>query len=135
MAAINRRASGHRPARVGEVLRHALAEILARGEIADADIAGRTITVAEVRMSPDLRHGVVYVCPLGGDDGAAVIAGLVRARHHLNAGLARRVRLKCLPRLEFRLDESFDEASHIDRLLRAPVVARDLDCGPGEDPA
>jgi len=131
MRAINRRASSHRPARVGELLRHALAEILARGEVGDPDVAGRTITVAEVRMSPDLRQGVVFVCPLGGGDGASVIAGLVRARHHLGAELTRRVRLKYLPRLEFRLAESFDEASHIERLLRAPAVARDL--GPDRD--
>jgi ribosome-binding factor A len=116
-----------RSLRAGELVRHALAEILTRGEVHDAVIETHLITVPEVRMSPDLRVATVYVLPLGGHDNAAVLAALDRNRRYLRAEIARRVNLKFAPDIRFRIDESFEEAERIDRLLRTPQVRRDLD--------
>jgi ribosome-binding factor A len=116
-----------RQLRVGEMIRHAMADILARGELEDDDLRGKHITVTEVKLSPDLRHATVYALPFGGDEGGTVIKALGRHARFLRGELSRRVELKYMPDLTFRLDESFDEADRIDALLRSPAVSRDLD--------
>jgi ribosome-binding factor A len=121
-----------RSLRAGEVVRHALAEILARGEIHDPVIAAHLITVPEVRMSPDLRMATVYVLPLGGHDAAVVLAALERNKRYLRGEIARRVNLKFAPDIRFRIDQRFDEAERVERLLRSPQVRRDLGNDPSE---
>jgi ribosome-binding factor A len=121
-----------RSLRAGELVRHALADILARGEVHDPVIETHLITVPEVRMSPDLRIATVYVLPLGGQDTAAVLAALDRNKRYFRGEIARRVNLKFAPDIRFRVDERFDEAERIDRLLRTPQVRRDLDNDSGE---
>jgi ribosome-binding factor A len=113
-------------------VRHALAEILARGEVHDPVIEAHLVTVPEVRMSPDLRIATVFILPLGGQDAAAVLAALDRNKRYLRGEVARRVNLKFAPDLRFRIDERFDEAERIERLLRSPQVRRDLDNDPGK---
>lgn len=119
-------ADSQRPLRVGELVRHALAETLAREEIRDPVLAAHHVTVSEVRMSPDLRHATCFVMPLGGADAEAVLEGLERSAAWLGGQVARRVQLRYAPRLRFQLDRSFDEADRIERLLRRPDVARDI---------
>jgi ribosome-binding factor A len=116
-----------RALRAGELVRHALAEILARGDVHDPVIETHLITVPEVRMSPDLRVATVYVMPLGGQDATAVLAALDRNKRFLRGEVAHRVNLKFAPDIRFRVDERFDEADRIERLLRSPQVRRDLD--------
>ena len=116
-----------RQLRVGEVIRHAVADVLARGEAPDPALSSNPITVPEVRMSPDLRLATVYVMPLGGRNKEAVLEALERNNKILRSALARRVNLKFAPEVRFRIDERFDEAERIERLLRSPEVARDLD--------
>jgi ribosome-binding factor A len=116
-----------RQLRVGELVRHALAEILQRGDIVDEVIASHVITVPEVRMSPDLKLATVYVVPLGGKDEKPVVAALERHKRYIKGELARRIReLRAIPDLRFRADDRFDEALRIDRLLDDPRVRRDL---------
>jgi ribosome-binding factor A len=115
-----------RALRVGELVRQALADMLARGEVHDPVIEGHLITIPEVRMSPDLRLATIYVMPLGGRDEKAVVAALDRNRRYLRGEIARRVNLKFAPDIRFRVDESFDEAQRIEKLLQSPEVARDL---------
>ena len=122
-----------RALRAGEVIRHAMAEILARGDVHDPVIETHLITVPEVRMSPDLRLATVYVMPLGGQDEADVLAALDRNKRYLRGEIARRVNLKFAPDIRFRIDERFDEAERIERLLRSPQVRRDLGNDPGEN--
>jgi ribosome-binding factor A len=125
-----RQSEGHtsqRQLRVGELVRHALAEMLSRGEVHDPVIEGRMITVPEVRMSPDMRLATIYVMPLGGKDTVSVVAALERNKKYLRGEIARRVNLKFAPEIRFRLDERFDEAERIEKLLRTPQVRRDLD--------
>ena len=117
--------------RVGEQVRHALSDILTRGDVHDATLASHSVSVTEVRMSPDLRHATVFVMPLLGGDAEAVLKALRTNTAYLQGEVARRVNTKYAARLKFLLDESFDEGSHIDRLLRSPDVARDL--GRNED--
>ncbi len=124
-----------RQLRVGEELRHALAEILGRGDLRDPELRGHSITVTEVRMSADLRRAVAYVVPLGGRDETAVLAALHRAAPYLRGRIARRVRLKFTPALVFEQDTTYDEAAHIDEILRRPEVARDLREGAEENGA
>ncbi len=112
--------------RVGEQVRHALSEILMRGEVHDETLARHMVSVTEVRMSPDLRHATVFVKPLLGTDEEAVIKALRTNTAFLQSEVARRVNTKYAAKLKFLADESFDEGSHIDSLLRAPAVARDL---------
>jgi ribosome-binding factor A len=116
-----------RQLRAGELVRHALAEVLARGEVHDPVIQGHMITVPEVRMTPDLRQATAYVMPLGGRDEKEVLAALERNKRFLRGEVARRVNLKFAPEIRFRLDERFDEAERIEKLLRTPEVRRDLD--------
>ena len=115
-----------RALRAGELVRHALAEILARGEVHDPALEGNLITVPEVRMSPDLRLATIYVMPLGGRDTNDVLTALERNKKFLRGEIAHRVNLKFAPDIRFMLDERFDEAERIDKLLRNPAVARDL---------
>jgi ribosome-binding factor A len=131
-------APSHRQLRVGELIRHALAELLARGAVHDPVVAAHTITVPEVRVSPDLRVATAYVMPLSGRDQAETVAALERNAKFLRGEVARRINLKFAPELRFRIDERFDEAERIERLLRSPEVARDLgrkDSGPKKDGA
>jgi ribosome-binding factor A len=121
-----------RALRAGELVRHALAEILARGDVHDPVIETHLITVPEVRMSPDLRVATVYIMPLGGQDATAVLAALDRNKRFLRGEVAHRVNLKFAPDIRFRVDERFDEADRIERLLRSPQVRRDLDNDPSE---
>ena len=115
-----------RQLRVGEVVRHAVAEILSQGNVHDPDLEGHIITVPEVRMSPDLKLATVYVMPLGGKDVEAVIEALDRNKRYLRGEIARHVNLKFAPDIRFRIDERFDEAERIEKLLRTPQVQRDL---------
>ena len=123
--------ASQRQLRVGEAVRHALAEVLAHGDVHDPVLEGHMITVPEVRMSPDLRLATIYVIPLGGRDEEAVVAALERNKRYLRGVIARKVNLKFAPDIRFRLDERFDEAARIEKLLRSPAVKRDL--GGGDD--
>jgi ribosome-binding factor A len=115
-----------RALRAGELIRHALAEILVRGDVHDPVIETHLVTVAEVRMTPDLRLATVYVMPLGGKDEKDVLAALDRNKRYLRGEVAQRVNLKFAPDLRFRIDARFDEAERVERLLRSPRVTRDL---------
>ena len=112
--------------RVGEQVRHVLSDLLARGEVHDDVLARHMVSVTEVRMSPDLRHATVFVKPLLGEDEAVVLKALRTNTAFLQREVAHRVRMKYAARLKFLLDESFDEGSHIDKLLRSDHVAQDL---------
>ncbi|WP_429596900.1 30S ribosome-binding factor RbfA [Sphingomonas zeicaulis] len=113
--------------RVGEQVRHVLSDVLMRGEVHDDVLAKHSVSVTEVRMSPDLRHATVFVKPLLGGDEEAVLKALRTNTAYLQREVAHRVNTKYAAKLKFLADESFDEASHIDQLLRAPNVKRDLD--------
>lgn len=115
--------------KVGEQVRHVLSDILQRGDVHDDVLAKHLVSITEVRMSPDLRHATVFVKPLLGKDEDAVIKALRTNTAYLQREVASRVQMKYAARLKFLADESFDEGSHIDKLLRDPKVARDL----GED--
>jgi len=115
-----------RQLRVGELMRHALAEVLARGEVHDPVLQMHVVTVPEVRMSPDLKIATCFVMPLGGKDQQEVIQALARNKRYLRGELAHRTNLKFAPDLRFRIDESFEEGSRIDRLLDSDEVRRDV---------
>ncbi|WP_183921205.1 MULTISPECIES: 30S ribosome-binding factor RbfA [unclassified Sphingomonas] len=121
-----------RTLRVGEQVRHVLSEILQRGDVHDDTLASHMVSITEVRMSPDLRHATVFVKPLLGRDEEAVLKALRTNTAYLQREVAHRVRTKYAAKLKFLADESFDEGSHIDSLLRRPEVARDLPAE-GED--
>ena len=114
-----------RQQRVAELVRHALAEVLSRGDIQDDVLTRNVITIPEVRMSPDLKLATAYVMPLGGRDEDAVLKALDKNKKVLRQEVARRVNLKFAPDLRFLRDDSFDEAARIDALLRSERVARD----------
>ena len=120
------KAPSQRQLRAGELIRHALAEILTRGEVHDPVIENHVITVPEVRVTPDLRLATVYVMPLGGRDESEVLSALERNKRFLRGELAHRINMKFAPEIRFRIDERFDEAERIDKLLRMPDVRRDL---------
>ena len=122
-----------RQLRVGEELRHAMAEILGRGVLRDPALSGRAFTVTEVRTSPDLKRATVFLTPLGGDADPALLVALDRAASFLQKEVGRRIRLKFTPRLSFSFDDRFEYASKIDGLFREPSVARDLRGGGSED--
>ncbi|WP_174279141.1 30S ribosome-binding factor RbfA [Sphingomonas bacterium] len=113
--------------RVGEQVRHVLSEILQRGDVHDETLDKHLVSVTEVRMSPDLRHATAFVKPLLGRDEDAVLTALRQNTAYLQREVAARVKMKYAARLKFLADESFDEGTHIDTLLRQPAVARDLD--------
>lgn len=124
--------TGQRPLRVGEEIRHALSHILTfeMDRLDDPDLYGKSVTVTEVRISPDLRNATAFVVPLGatveGYDAGPLIKALNRASGYFRGMLAKEVRLQFSPTIRFRLDESFDEASRIEAVLHDPAVARDL---------
>ena len=115
--------------RIGEQVRHVLSELLQRGEVRDEVLQSHLVSITEVRMSPDLRHATVFVKPLLGQDEGAVLKALRQNTAFLQREVARRVRTKYAARLKFVADESFDEGGHIDKLLRSPKIAQDLDQG------
>ena len=117
--------------RVGEQVRHVLSDILARGEVHDEVLANHMVSVTEVRMSPDLRHATVFVKPLLGKDEEVVLKALRTHTAYFQREVASRVKMKYAAKIKFLADESFDEGSHIDRLLRDPKVARDLEAPEG----
>ncbi|MFZ5670648.1 MAG: 30S ribosome-binding factor RbfA [Pseudomonadota bacterium] len=119
-----------RQLRAGELIRHALVDILREEELADPALAGVSVTLSEVRMSPDLKHAVCFVEPLGGEHAPEVVAGLNRVSRFLRGRLGRHIDMKFTPDLKFLHDESFDAAGHMDRLFADPRVRRDLT---GED--
>ncbi len=116
-----------RALRVGELVRHAISEMLTRGDVHDPVLEGHLVTVPEVRMSGDLRLATIYVMPLGGRDAQAVVQALEHNKRFLRGEIAHRVNLKFAPDLRFRVDERFDEAERIEKLLRTPAVQRDLE--------
>lgn len=116
---------GQRQLRVGEELRHVLAEVLARDELRDPAMQGVSVTVSEVRIGPDLRRATAYVMPLGGQDVGDIIAALNRAAPFLRGRVSRMVNLKFAPSFVFEVDIAFDEASKIDALLRRGKAAED----------
>ncbi len=115
-----------RALRVGELIRHAMSELLTRGDVHDPVLEGHLVTVPEVRMTADLRLATIYVMPLGGHDTEQVIEALNRNKRFLRGEIAHRVNLKFAPEIRFRADERFDEAERIEKLLRTPAVQRDL---------
>ena len=119
-------APSQRQLRVGEEMRHALARIFERGELHDPALHEAPLTVTEVRVAPDLKRATAYVMPLGGRNAGEIMAGLKRGAGHLRRLVAQEVQLRVAPQLFFALDQSFDEASRIESLLRREDVARDL---------
>lgn len=115
-----------RQLRVGELVRHALSELFARGAVHDEVIEAHMITVPEVRMTADLQLATIYVMPLGGRDAEQVLAALNRNKRFLRGEIARRINLKFAPEIRFRIDDRFAEAERIEKLLRTPRVRRDL---------
>jgi ribosome-binding factor A len=112
--------------RVGELIRHAAAQLLARGEINDPILEKHVVTVSRVKMSPDLKLATIYVMPLGGAEEPEVLAALERHKKFLRGELAHHVNLKFAPEVRFRIDDTFDNASRIDALLNSERVKRDL---------
>jgi ribosome-binding factor A len=112
--------------RVGENVRHAIATVLARGDIQDPALAGTSVTVSEVRVSRDFRNATIFVMPLGGDPDLVVTKALNKNSAHIRGALSKMVTMKFLPRLKFKLDESFDEAANIEAILRRPQVLADI---------
>lgn len=113
--------------KVGERVRHVLSEILTRQQVHDDTLSAHSVSVTEVRMTPDLRHATVYVKPLLGADEEEVVCALRQNTAYLQREVAKRLGLKFAAKLQFRADESFEEADRIERLLSDPKVARDLD--------
>lgn len=120
-------APSQRMLRVAELIRHAIAELLARSASGDPVLDGRTITIPEVRMSPDLKFATIYVMPLGGEGIHQVLAALEQHKKHLRAEIARHINLKFAPDIRFRADLRFDYDAKIGALLELPQVKRDLD--------
>jgi ribosome-binding factor A len=118
--------ASQRQLRVGEEIRHALAELFLRGDVRDPGLRGVSLTITEVRVSPDLRNATAFVLPLGGGQAEAALAALARAAPWIRGEVTKRVRLRYSPHIDFRLDRSFDRASRIDELLRRPAVKEDL---------
>jgi len=112
--------------RVGEQVRHALSDVLMRGDVHDDVLTKHSISITEVRMSPDLRHATAFVKTLGEADEAVILKALRTNTAYLQSEVARRVNARFAAKLKFLSDESFDEGTHIDQLLRNPHVARDL---------
>src|SRR6202000_42548 len=115
-----------RQLRVGEMLRHALSEILARGDIRDPDLDGVSVTITQVKPSPDMRYATVYCEPLGGQNAKQIVAALNRNKGFLRGEMGHRIAIKFTPELRFVEDQSFAEAEKIETILRSPEVQRDL---------
>ena len=122
-----------RQLRVGETIRHALVQVLARGEIRDPDLSGVSVTVTEVRVSPDLKNATAFVMPLGGEGIDVVVTALNRAAPFLRRSLSEKTTMRYLPRLGFIVDTAFEHSQHIDELLHSPRVAPDLAPEPAPD--
>jgi len=116
----------HRQLRVGELLRHAISEILVRGDVRDPELAGVSVTVTQVKPSPDMRHAMVFCEPLGGKNASKVIDALNRHRGFIRGLMGRMITLKFTPDLRFTEDRSFAEAEKIETILKSPRVQRDL---------
>ena len=128
------KAPTQRQLRVGEEIRHVIAALLARGEFRDPALQNRTITVTEVRVSPDLRNATAFVVPLGGEQVPETLAALRRVGPYMRVLVGQELRLRSVPTLSFEHDLSFDHAAHIERLLQTPVVRHDVeDAEPSED--
>lgn len=130
---MKRKSRGHegagpsqRQLRAAELVRHALVDIVAREDLRDPDLRGVSITIGEVRASPDLKHMTAFVSSLGPTDPKLIANGLMRCSGFLRGRLARAIDLRFTPELHFQPDVSYDEAQHIDELLASPEVARDL---------
>lgn len=121
------RAPSQRQLKVGELIRHALADIFFRGEIADEVLSRHSITVPEVRMTPDLKLATVYVLPLGGGDAEDAVEHLNKHKRFLRGEVAKRISMRFMPELRFKVDTSFEASARIDELLASPKVARDLE--------
>jgi ribosome-binding factor A len=119
--------------RVAELIRHAMAQLLSRGEINDPDLVGLVVTVPQVKMSPDLKLATIYVMPMGGARLDTIVPVLDRHKKFLRGELAHRVNLKFAPEVRFRVDDSFENAARIDALLQSPTVARDLELGESDE--
>ena len=130
------KASGpsQRSLRVGELVRHALAAIFARGDVDDDALRGTVITVPEVRMSPDLKIANAYIMPLGGQHAEEIVAALNRHAKYVRGRVAPQINMKFAPEVRFHVDETFEEAGRIDSLLRSDKVQRDLDDEDGTEP-
>lgn len=126
MKSQSRKGPSQRQLRAGELIRHALSEVFQVEDILDADLEGEIITVAEVRMTPDLKHATVFVSALGGKNSDDIARAVNRHKRFLRGELARRVELKYIPDLEFRGDRAAEAAERVEELLRSPQVARDL---------
>ena len=118
--------------RVGEALRHALAEVLYRNEIRDPDLDGVSVTITQVKPSPDMRYATVYCEPLGGQNAAKIVAALNKHKGFLRGEMGHRIATKFTPDLRFVEDQSFAEAEKIESILKSPLVARDLSAGEDE---
>jgi len=128
MKSTNRaRSPSVRQLRVGEEIRHCLAEIFGRGDLHDPDLSNISLTISEVRISPDLRNAAAYVMPLGGGDVDKALAALSRAAPYLRGRVGKQLTLRYAPALSFRRDPSFETVTRIDAILRSPEVVRDLD--------
>jgi ribosome-binding factor A len=121
------RGPSQRQLRVGELVRRTLSDVLMRGDVHEPDLAGVSITVSEVRMSPDLRIATVYVLPLGGGDVKTIIKALARSAYELRRAVNKAVKLKFSPELRFLADETFDQMDHTREMLSQERVRRDLD--------
>jgi len=121
------KAPSQRQLKVGELIRHALAEIFTRGEVLDEVLTRHSLTVPEVRMTPDLKLATCFVMPLGGGEVEEVVAHLEKHKRFLRGEVAKRINLKFMPELRFKADTSFQVSARIDELLASPEVARDLD--------
>ncbi|MFZ4690679.1 MAG: 30S ribosome-binding factor RbfA [Polymorphobacter sp.] len=113
--------------RIGEQVRHAIAEVLGRGELRDELLQRTIVSVSEVRVTADLRHATVFIKALGGGDDQAVVKALASHARYLRGEVARQMVTKYTPDLRFRADDSFDAGARIDAILRRPAIARDLD--------
>jgi ribosome-binding factor A len=125
--------SGQRPLRVGEEIRHALAEIFMRGECRSPELFDAAITISEVRVSPDLKNATAFIMPLAGANKEKLLFALKDAAPEIRHHLSKRIRLRHTPRIHFSLDSSFDEAQRINTLLQSPDVAKDLKKDEGEE--
>ena len=121
------RAPSQRQLKVGELIRHALAEIFSRGEIVDEVLSRHSLTVPEVRMTPDLKLATAYVLTLGGGEASEAVEHLNKHKRFLRGEVARRVNMRYMPELRFKVDTSFEASARIDELLASPDVARDLE--------
>lgn len=127
------RSNGTRPLKVGETVRHALVQVLSRGEVHDLALQRHNITVTEVKMSPDLRHAHVFFTPFGGGDESAVLSDLKRCNPRIRTAVAQLVKLRYAPELHFQIDTSFGHADRIEEMLHSSLVARDLSLSPSDD--